>query len=71
MNITQAPYLGGLTTQAGALDFVVETQEASGVSYLFVTGLLREMLGYGSAVCTDWGLITESRLHGKQLPPRA
>lgn len=36
-----------------------------------ITGLLREKLGYDGVVCTDWSLVTESRLHGRQLPPRA
>lgn len=46
-------------------------QVGFGFNRQIITGLLREKLGYDGVVCTDWGLITESRLHGKQLPPRA
>lgn len=42
-----------------------------GFNRQIITGLLREKLGYDGVVCTDWSLVTESRLHGKQLPPRA
>ena len=46
-------------------------QVGFGFNRQIITGLLREKLGYDGVVCTDWSLITESRLHGKQLPPRA
>ncbi len=36
-----------------------------------VTGLLREQLGFDGIVCTDWGLITDASIMGKQLPARA
>ena len=42
-----------------------------GFNRQIITGLLREELGYDGVVCTDWSLVTESRLHGRQLPPRA
>ncbi|MDQ0144644.1 glycoside hydrolase family 3 protein [Pseudarthrobacter niigatensis] len=42
-----------------------------GFNRQIITGLLREKLGFDGVVCTDWSLITESRLNGKQLPPRA
>jgi beta-glucosidase len=42
-----------------------------GFNRQIITGLLREKLGFDGVVCTDWSLVTESRLHGKQLPPRA
>lgn len=42
-----------------------------GFNRQIITGLLREKLGYDGVVCTDWSLVTESRLHGRQLPPRA
>lgn len=42
-----------------------------GYNRQIIQGLLRDKLGYTGVVCTDWGLVTESRLHGRQLPPRA
>ncbi|MHC6592816.1 glycoside hydrolase family 3 protein [Arthrobacter sp. C152] len=42
-----------------------------GFNRQIITGLLREKLGFDGVVCTDWSLITESRLNGKQLPSRA
>lgn len=42
-----------------------------GFNRQIIQGLLRDKLGYNGVVCTDWGLVTESRLHGRQLPPRA
>lgn len=42
-----------------------------GFNRQIITGLLREKLGYDGVVCTDWGLVTESRIGGKVLPPRA
>ncbi|WP_432483030.1 glycoside hydrolase family 3 protein [Kineococcus esterisolvens] len=41
-----------------------------GFNRQILTGLLREKLGFQGVVCSDWGLITESRIQGKQLPPR-
>lgn len=42
-----------------------------GFNRQIITGLLREQLGYDGVVCSDWGLVTESRIAGKQLPARA
>jgi len=42
-----------------------------GFNHQIITGLLRETLGFEGVVCTDWGLVTESRMMGKQLPPRS
>ncbi|WP_106815138.1 glycoside hydrolase family 3 N-terminal domain-containing protein [Microbacterium timonense] len=42
-----------------------------GFNRQIITGLLRERLGFQGVVCTDWGLVTESRIAGKTLPPRA
>lgn len=42
-----------------------------GFNRQIITGLLREKLGFDGVVCTDWGLVTESRIGGKVLPPRA
>ena len=42
-----------------------------GFNKQIITGLLREKLGFTGVVCTDWGLVTESRIGGKSLPPRA
>lgn len=36
-----------------------------------ITGLLRERLGFGGVVCTDWGLITDAELLGQPMPARA
>lgn len=36
-----------------------------------VTGLLREELGFTGIVCTDWGLLTDSRIFGQTHPARA
>jgi beta-glucosidase len=46
-------------------------QVGFGFNHQIITGLLRERLGYDGVVCTDWGLVTESRIQGKTLPPRA
>ncbi|ALV41464.1 beta-glucosidase [Pseudarthrobacter sulfonivorans] len=46
-------------------------QVGFGYNRQIITGLLREKLGYDGVVCTDWGLVTESNLFGRQLPPRA
>lgn len=40
-----------------------------GYNRQIIQGLLRDQLGFDGVVCTDWSLVTESRLHGKQLPP--
>ena len=42
-----------------------------GFNRQIITGLLRERLGFQGVVCTDWGLVTESRIGGKVLPARA
>jgi len=42
-----------------------------GFNRQIVTGLLREQLGFEGVICADWGLITESIIAGKQLPPRS
>lgn len=42
-----------------------------GFNRQIITGLLRERLGFRGVICTDWGLVTESRIGGKTLPPRA
>ncbi|KAJ0120971.1 periplasmic beta-glucosidase beta-xylosidase [Diaporthe amygdali] len=36
-----------------------------------VTGLLREELGFGGIVVTDWGLITDTNILGQDMPARA
>lgn len=42
-----------------------------GFNRQMIQGLLRERLGFDGVVCTDWGLVTESRILDKTLPPRA
>ncbi len=42
-----------------------------GFNKQIITGLLRGELGYDGVICTDWGLITESRIADRTLPPRA
>ncbi|WP_110590039.1 glycoside hydrolase family 3 N-terminal domain-containing protein [Microbacterium suaedae] len=42
-----------------------------GFNRQMIQGLLRERLGYDGVVCTDWGLVTESRILDKTLPARA
>ena len=42
-----------------------------GFNRQIITGLLRERLGFTGVVCTDWGLVTESRMGDRQLPARA
>jgi beta-glucosidase len=42
-----------------------------GFNRQILTGLLRERLGYDGVICSDWGLITESRIGEKHLPPRS
>jgi beta-glucosidase len=46
-------------------------QVGFGYNRQIVQGLLRDKLGYDGVVCTDWGLVTESVLDGRQLPARA
>lgn len=46
-------------------------QVGFGYNRRIITSLLRDELGYDGVVCTDWGLVTESRLHGRSLPARA
>ncbi|MFJ6677625.1 glycoside hydrolase family 3 protein [Microbacterium sp. NPDC091382] len=53
------------------LDGEAVEEVAFGFNHQIITGLLREKLGFTGVVCTDWGLITESRLMGKVLPPRS
>lgn len=36
-----------------------------------ITGLLRETYGFDGIVCTDWGLVTDSRIFGAPFPARA
>lgn len=36
-----------------------------------ITGLLREKLGFQGIVCTDWGLVTDSKIAGQDMPARA
>ncbi|WP_341868976.1 glycoside hydrolase family 3 protein [Streptomyces diastatochromogenes] len=36
-----------------------------------ITGLLREKYGFDGIVCTDWGLVTDSRILGSPFPARA
>ncbi|MFJ9821879.1 glycoside hydrolase family 3 N-terminal domain-containing protein [Streptomyces sp. NPDC101151] len=36
-----------------------------------ITGLLREKYGFDGVVCTDWGLVTDSRIFGSPFPARA
>lgn len=42
-----------------------------GFNKQIITGLLREKLGFDGVVCTDWGLVTESRIADRTLPARA
>ncbi|KAJ5929060.1 hypothetical protein N7454_006908 [Penicillium verhagenii] len=36
-----------------------------------MTGLLREKLGFDGIICTDWGLITDAKILGQDMPARA
>ncbi|MFE0643142.1 glycoside hydrolase family 3 protein [Streptomyces sp. NPDC058877] len=36
-----------------------------------ITGLLRDKYGFDGVVCTDWGLITDTRIFGSPFPARA
>jgi beta-glucosidase len=36
-----------------------------------ITGLLREKYGFDGVVCTDWGLLTDTKLGGAPFPARA
>ncbi|KAJ5652636.1 hypothetical protein N7507_010062 [Penicillium longicatenatum] len=36
-----------------------------------ITGLLREALGFQGIVCTDWGLVTDKKILGQEMPARA
>ncbi|KAB1650599.1 glycoside hydrolase family 3 protein [Pseudoclavibacter endophyticus] len=63
------PYYGmpiGLERRGEAIEPV-----GFGFNRQVITGLLRGELGYDGVVCTDWGLITASELHGRSLPARA
>ncbi|MFG2328093.1 glycoside hydrolase family 3 protein [Streptomyces sp. NPDC048604] len=42
-----------------------------GFSKGVITGLLREKYGFDGIVCTDWGLVTDSRIFGAPFPARA
>ena len=42
-----------------------------GYNKQILTGLLREQLGYDGVICTDWGLVTGTVVHGRPLPARA
>ncbi|MFJ7153459.1 glycoside hydrolase family 3 protein [Streptomyces sp. NPDC101118] len=42
-----------------------------GFSKGVITGLLREELGFGGIVCTDWGLLTDSTIFGEVHEARA
>ncbi|WP_426226350.1 glycoside hydrolase family 3 protein [Pseudarthrobacter sp. DSP2-3-2b1] len=53
------------------LDGAPVEQVGFGYNRQIITGTLREKLGYDGVVCTDWGLVTESNLFGRQLSPRA
>ena len=46
-------------------------QVGFGFNRRIVTDLLRDELGYQGVICTDWGLVTASELHGRRLPARA
>jgi beta-glucosidase len=40
-------------------------------SKAIITGLLREQLGFAGVVCTDWGLVTDKKINGQDMPARA
>jgi len=42
-----------------------------GFNKSIITGLLREKYGFDGVVCTDWGLLTDSRILGMKMPARA
>jgi beta-glucosidase len=44
---------------------------AFGFNRQILTGLLREQLGFDGVICSDWSLITESRIGEAHLPARA
>jgi beta-glucosidase len=50
-----------------------QTDENVAMSFnkAIITGLLREKYHYDGVVCTDWGLITDSDMHGTIWPARA
>lgn len=50
-----------------------QTDENVAMSYnkAIITGLLREKYQYDGVVCTDWGLITDSKFSGVVWPARA
>lgn len=52
---------------------VDQTDENVAMSFnrAIITGLLREKYGYDGVVCTDWGLITDSRMGDVVWPARA
>lgn len=42
-----------------------------GFNRQIITGLLREELGFDGVVCSDWGLVHQTALRGRVLPPRS
>ncbi len=52
---------------------VDQTDENVAMSFnrAIITGLLREKYGYDGVICTDWGLITDSRMGDVVWPARA
>lgn len=56
----------GLTLDGEAVEEV-----GFGFNRQVITGLLRDTLGFDGVVCTDWGLVTASRIGDKTLPARA
>jgi beta-glucosidase len=36
-----------------------------------ITGLLKNTMGFGGIVCSDWGLITDTQILGQDMPARA
>ena len=50
-----------------------QTDENVAMSFnkAIITGLLREKYHYDGVVCTDWGLITDTDMHGTIWPARA
>lgn len=42
-----------------------------GFNKSIITGLLREKYGFDGIVCTDWGLLSDSKILGMNMPARA
>jgi beta-glucosidase len=36
-----------------------------------MTGVLRDKLGFNGIICTDWGLVTDTKILGQDMPARA